>query len=110
LTLDAASGGELDRTSNTSGAACDFVYWAEGRGTWPVGQKAANELGLYDMSGNVFEWCFEELYPGHQGSYRVTRSGSWFSRHASECTVSNRYNAYPTNGLSIGFRLARTAG
>jgi formylglycine-generating enzyme required for sulfatase activity len=89
---------------NSGGAACDL---SSGRGTWPVGQKAANELGLYDMSGNVYEWCWERaLYQGGSGgSGRRLRGGSW-KTSANLWTVSFR-------GLgnwkkpSIGFRLVR---
>lgn len=45
-------------SSNSEGALCDL---SAGRGTWPVGQKAPNELGIYDMSGNVREMCWDGI-------------------------------------------------
>jgi formylglycine-generating enzyme required for sulfatase activity len=50
---------------STSGGNIDM-------GTWPVGQKLANEIGLYDMSGNVREWCFDAV-----GAERRLRGGTW---------------------------------
>ena len=68
--------------------------------THPVGQKSPNELGLYDMSGNVYEWCQDcyGSYPSYaqtnptgpnSGSYRVLRGGGW-SSYAWLCRVSGR--------------------
>ncbi len=91
---------------NSIGSAC---FSGQGKGTWPVGQKAANELGLYDMSGNVKEWCWDpdEAFPLD----RQIRGGSWFNL-ASSSTVAARThlpaNGYPFRSTSIGFRLARS--
>lgn len=68
-----------------------------------VGQLTANELGIYDMSGNVHEWCWD-IY---SGLYRVSRGGSWYSSDGS-CTISSRYKikaAYSSG--DIGFRVCR---
>ncbi|MDP8231908.1 MAG: SUMF1/EgtB/PvdO family nonheme iron enzyme, partial [Candidatus Zophobacter franzmannii] len=89
-------------------------------GTHPVGTKQANELSIFDMSGNVIEWCWDIYgsYPdGSQinptgagsGDRRVMRSGSW-AHNATICSVANRYFYTATISSSkIGFRVVRPA-
>ena len=85
-------------------------------GTHQVGTKAPNELGLYDMSGNVYEWC-SDRYGSYSlseqsnptgpstGSYRVSRGGSWYL-NARRCRVSYRYDYNPDYRSDYnGFRL-----
>jgi len=88
--------------------------------THPVGQKKPNELGLYDMTGNVFEWCsdwFSYTYykdgpPNNpsgpdSGLWKVLRGGSW-SHDDKESQPTFRVKDEPTNrGRRSGFRLAR---
>jgi formylglycine-generating enzyme required for sulfatase activity len=87
---------------NSSGALVDFDA---GRGTWPVGQKASNELGIHDMSGNVWEWC-EDLV---DTSYRYQRGGSW-NNIAAHTSVSYReFIGTDIPDFRRGFRLARNS-
>ena len=98
----------------------DKVAWYHinsGGRTHPVKLKSANELGVYDMSGNVWEWCQDRYgeysdvsqtnpFGASSGSRRVVRGGCWFS-NARICRVVARNSATPGHSYDyIGFRLA----
>lgn len=116
----AARGGKKANGHKYAGSsAIDNVAWYDdnsGYRTHDVATKRANELGLYDMSGNVSEWCqdwYGDYSSGSQtnptgassGSYRVHRGGCWFYS-ARRCRVSSRSDISPSNrGSSLGLRL-----
>lgn len=81
-----------------------------GGSTQPVGCKEPNAWGLYDMLGNVWEWCSDIYDEQVYGSYRILRGGGWFDE-ARSCLATNRRRSHPT-ALKIedlGFRVARNA-
>ncbi|MDN5852118.1 MAG: formylglycine-generating enzyme family protein [Actinomycetia bacterium] len=74
----------------------------------PVGEKQPNAWGMYDMLGNVWEWCWDVYDADVYGSYRVLRGGGWFDEHWS-CRASVRRRSHPTFVTDdLGFRVAQT--
>jgi formylglycine-generating enzyme required for sulfatase activity len=94
--------------------------------TWPVGQKMPNDFGLFDMQGNVWQWCHNEYLPyppgrkGHpaedddglnevlgEGS-RALRGGTFFLHASSLRSAFRQYDRPTYPFLTFGFRVART--
>ena len=117
----AARGGKkAEGTKYASSNMIDAVAWYadnSGSSTHPCGTKRANALGIYDMSGNVYEWCkdwYSSSYTSYDtnnptgpssGSYRVNRGGSWYS-YATGCRVANRSDNSPGySNYFLGFRV-----
>ncbi|OKP95962.1 SUMF1/EgtB/PvdO family nonheme iron enzyme [Paenibacillus sp. P46E] len=128
----AASGGRMSKSYTYSGSNnADEVAWywrntgdqyLSGDWNWPViennhnqtkavGNKKPNELGLYDMSGNVREWCWDwygDLNSNNSGSYRVLKGGGWVGDvSSSELTFQGKFEA---SGMAPdqGFRVFRS--
>ena len=118
----AARGGILSKNYLYAGCSIDdiddFVWlWDNSSGrAHIVATKYPNELGLYDMNGNVSEWCSDwyDVYSEYgstdpkgpvSATYKVVRGGSWLDE-MQDCTVSNRMWALPCNSSAgIGLRL-----
>ncbi len=118
----AAKGGQKSQGYEYAGSNdIDEVAWYDknsGNSTQPVGQKKPNELGIYDMSGNVWEWCADDWHNNYEkilingsafinnprANARVLRGGGWFIL-AEFCRSTIRYDYAPFYyGNEIGFR------
>ncbi|MFO7879551.1 MAG: formylglycine-generating enzyme family protein [Bacteroidota bacterium] len=118
----AARGGQKSKGFRYSGSNdIDEVAWygenASGK-TQPVGQKVPNELGIYDMAGNVWEPCEDKYDPDfyeysvpnnpiapEEGNYQVLRGGSWFNDPV-DCRLTNRIEGVKDYGSNArGIRL-----
>ena len=123
----AALGGTIGATKNnkySGGKEADIVAWYAANSTnrvQNIGKKFANELGIFDMSGNAAEWC-NDIYEKYQnktyinpigaasGKARVVRGGSFYSINYN-IRVRYRDSYYPTTkDVNFGFRIAKTAG
>lgn len=101
-------------SSNSFGAECDLSFAGDGRGTWPVGTKAGNELGIFDMTGNLYEWHWdpninenpEAICDVGVAAARSASGGSWI--FPSDPLVNAHTNYQPIQTATwLGFRLAR---
>lgn len=126
----AAQGGQQDggslRTSFSGGDSIEKVAWYLDNtntesGVEPVGQKLPNLLGVYDMTGNVWEWCYDwyakEYNPADtlnplgaaEGERRVNRGGSWRTPAVPQSHLTHRSSLKPNKqGNLLGFRVVCT--
>ncbi|PET60303.1 cytoplasmic protein [Bacillus sp. AFS001701] len=92
--------GELDKIAWYNENSGDKIH--------EVGRKEPNAWSLYDMLGNVWEWCWDLYDEQVYGSYRIFRGGSW-AEVARSCGASCRRRSHPSFCIdNLGFRLARS--
>ena len=110
-----ARGGENNEYAGSDNV--DDVAWSNDTGTREVKTKAPNGYGLYDMSGNVYEWCWDwydsissssAADGATSGDFRVRRGGSWYYNDGY-CRVADRHGSYPNyrSNCGYGFRVVR---
>ena len=108
----AARGGSKSNGYRYAGSDnVDDVGWYENNSdgqNHPVAQKQANELGLYDMSGNVWAWCWDR-YTGGYSFKRVMRGGSWYNSSGYLRITKPGWAPPGSRGSNIGLRLVRSS-
>ncbi len=107
----AARGGLYGKRDHlySGGMELDSLGWYAGNSEGkphPVGMKKPNELGIHDMSGNVWEWCSDSFEKDGK-LYAVVRGGTWFNERAS-CRPTCHYYIYPgSKHFNNGFRIVK---
>lgn len=118
-----ARGGKAGKATKYSGSNREYeVAWYgenSGNKTHPVKQKKANELGIYDMTGNVWEWCTDGFYKyseeeknnplkGLSSEFRIMRGGSWYDINYDIRVAYRAYYNPEVKDIYFGFRIAKT--
>lgn len=100
-------------TSGPRYGPLDDIAWYRGNSgerCHEVGGKQPNAWGLFDMLGNVWDWCWDIYDADVYGGYRVLRGGGWADEHWS-CRASVRRRSHPMFAIDdVGFRVARSVG
>ena len=106
----AAKGGqEFNYSGSYNSDEVGWYYDNSGSKTHPVAQKTPNGYGLYDMSGNVGEWCWDS-YTNGDSDCRYYCGGSWY-HYASRCEVDYKnWSGARNTCYNLGFRIVRSTG